>query len=544
MSEIKTPGVYVEEVSKFPPSVAQVETAVPTFIGYTQTSPAALVPKRITSLVEYETYFGGANKEKIVLHDTVDGLTLEKPDATFLMYYSLQMYFANGGGPCYIVSVGNYPTTPINTTWKTSALSAWESVEESTLVVFPDAVNLEEVDFYALYQDAISKAETLKNRFVILDTYKGNLNVDAVTQTTTIEDIRDNVPSSIQAAAYFPHLKTALNYTFNEDANIEHTGLQTTASQPFFVDEKNQLTVLQSQISSATGAAVVADLLEQVIAIVDEINLTADGHVSTTDVVADFNQASAVNGTINASVNTHITALISAVNSAKDEKGAADGVSLNSIKTTNSNLYNQIKKLIGALNVVLPPSSSIAGVYAKTDGTKGVWKAPANVGLNYVVAPTEKISDEEQEDLNIDTTAGKSVNAIRTFSGKGTLVWGARTFDSNDNEWRYISVRRLFDMIEKSVQNATERFVFEVNDASTWVKVKAMIENYLNQLWMSGALAGSKPEQAYQVRVGIPDGTMVDTDVNEGRMNIEVAIAAVRPAEFIVLRFSHKLQEA
>ncbi|UUC47351.1 phage tail sheath C-terminal domain-containing protein [Flavobacterium cerinum] len=132
---------------------------------------------------------------------------------------------------------------------------------------------------------------------------------------------------------------------------------------------------------------------------------------------------------------------------------------------------------------------------------------------------------------------------MRTFTGRGTLVWGARTLDGNSNEWRYISVRRFFNMVEESVKKATERFVFDSNDARTWVRVKAMIENFLNQQWMSGALAGSTPEQAYYVSVGLNE-TMSAQDILEGRMIIEIGMAAVRPAEFIVLRFSHKLQEA
>jgi len=98
-------------------------------------------------------------------------------------------------------------------------------------------------------------------------------------------------------------------------------------------------------------------------------------------------------------------------------------------------------------------------------------------------------------------------------------------------------------MVEESVKNATERFVFDANDAKTWTRVKAMIENFLNQQWMSGALAGSTPEQAYYVSVGLNE-TMSAQDILEGRMIVEIGMAAVRPAEFIVLRFSHKLQEA
>ena len=193
--------------------------------------------------------------------------------------------------------------------------------------------------------------------------------------------------------------------------------------------------------------------------------------------------------------------------------------------------------------VILPASGAVAGVYASVDSDRGVWKAPANVSLNSVVGPVVNITHEENGQLNIDTTAGKSINAIRTFTGKGTMVWGARTLAGNDSEWRYIPVRRLFNMVEESVKKASEQFVFEHNDANTWVTVRATIENSLTLQWRAGALAGAKPEQAFYVLVGLGQ-TMTAQDILEGRMNVEIGMAAVRPAEFIILKFSHKMQES
>ncbi|MCA9693558.1 MAG: phage tail sheath family protein, partial [Myxococcales bacterium] len=174
---------------------------------------------------------------------------------------------------------------------------------------------------------------------------------------------------------------------------------------------------------------------------------------------------------------------------------------------------------------------------------RGVWKAPANVSLSSVLGPVEKITDAAQERLNVDPIAGKSINAIRAFAGRGTLIWGARTLAGNDNEWRYVPVRRLFITIEESTRKATAFAVFEPNDATTWLKVKGMIESYLYGLWERGALAGATPDAAFFVNVGLGT-TMTAQDVLEGRMNVAIGVAAVRPAEFIILRFSHKLQEA
>jgi uncharacterized protein len=177
------------------------------------------------------------------------------------------------------------------------------------------------------------------------------------------------------------------------------------------------------------------------------------------------------------------------------------------------------------------------------DNSRGVWKAPANVSVNAVIQPTIRFSNVEQDQMNVDATAGKSVNAIRAFVGKGTLVWGARTLAGNDNEWRYVNVRRFFNFVEESVKKATEQFVFEPNDANTWVRVQAMIENFLTVLWRQGALQGVKPEHAFYVAVGLGK-TMTALDILEGRMIVEIGMAAVRPAEFIILRFSHKMAES
>jgi phage tail sheath protein FI len=191
----------------------------------------------------------------------------------------------------------------------------------------------------------------------------------------------------------------------------------------------------------------------------------------------------------------------------------------------------------------MPPSGAIAGVYALVDRTRGVWKAPANVSLNSVLAPATVFTASQLDNLNVDAVAGKSVNAIRYFTGKGTLVFGARTLAGNDNEWRYVPVRRFFNMVEESCKKSTEPFVFEPNDANTWVKIQGMIENFLTTLWRQGALQGVKPEHALYVAVGLGK-TMTSLDILEGRLIVEIGMAVVRPAEFIILRFSHKLAES
>jgi hypothetical protein len=152
-----------------------------------------------------------------------------------------------------------------------------------------------------------------------------------------------------------------------------------------------------------------------------------------------------------------------------------------------------------------------------------------------------KVTDQQQESLNVDVDFGKSVNVIRSFVGRGpAIVWGARTLAGNSNEWRYVPVRRFFNMVEESVKKATIQFVFEPNDLNTWTRVKSMIDNFLVQQWKAGALMGTTPEQAFYVKVGLNE-TMTEVDIWEGRMIVEIGMAVVRPAEFIILKFSHKM---
>jgi len=141
----------------------------------------------------------------------------------------------------------------------------------------------------------------------------------------------------------------------------------------------------------------------------------------------------------------------------------------------------------------------------------------------------------------VDVMAGRSINVIRPFPGVGTLVWGARTLDGNSQDWRYINVRRTLIMIEQSLKLATRAYVFEPNDASTWITVKSMFTNFLINLWKQGALAGAVPEQAFDVQIGL-GATMTPTDILDGIMRITVKVAVVRPAEFIVITFQQQQQ--
>ncbi|RKP55964.1 phage tail sheath family protein [Pararobbsia silviterrae] len=186
--------------------------------------------------------------------------------------------------------------------------------------------------------------------------------------------------------------------------------------------------------------------------------------------------------------------------------------------------------------VAIAPSAVVAGLYCRNDRTRGVWKSPANIPLSAGYTPKFTVTDSLQGTYN----TGKAINMIRYFPDTGNLVWGARTLDDSD-DWRYIAVRRLFNSAEADIKQTMEAMVFEPNNQPTWQKVYSAIDNYLYGLWREGALLGAKPEDAYFVQIG--EGvTMTPDDIAKGRMIAKVGMAAVRPAEFIILQFTQNME--
>lgn len=474
-TSLKTPGVYVEEISKLPPSVPSVPSPIPVFIGYTEKATRTtdgdldFMPTRISSLLEYERFFGKLKPEEIIvsIQDEVDAaggvsrLLARKISAAlptpslFVMYYQLQMFFSNGGRECYIVSAGRQNNQPDATALE-KALTASRKAGDAKLIVLPESNALANASLvYGFYNKALLQAKAML-QFVV---------ADVITASNDVQDFRNSIGSGEAAkalafgAAYYPMLQTSIPYCWAEaSVSIVHQTRTLSDNQP-----------------AADGFGICH---QQTLAAIDKVQHAA--------------------------------------------------------------LRQSIIDAISQLHPVLSPSAAVAGAYCQTDYNRGIWKAPANISLNNVIAPVININDRTQENLNIDANSGKSINAIRTFTGRGILIWGARTLAGNDNEWRYVSVRRFFNMVEESITHATASFVFEPNDSNTWVRVKSMIENYLVIWWRQGALMGAKPEHAFYVNVGL-GSTMTANDITEGRMITEIGMASVRPAEFIIIRVVTKM---
>ncbi len=184
----------------------------------------------------------------------------------------------------------------------------------------------------------------------------------------------------------------------------------------------------------------------------------------------------------------------------------------------------------------IPPGAAACGMYALTDNTRGVWKAPANVPVAGAIDLEYDINTGRQEVLN-----PRGVNCIRRFPGRGIRMWGARTL-SSDPLWRYVSVRRLFIFLEASIYNSTQWVVFEPNDQQLWARVKQTITLFLRAQWREGALFGAKEEEAFSVAVGFD--TMSQSQIDNGQLIVEIGIAPVRPAEFVIFRVFQKTIEA
>ena len=447
-AQVKRPGVYVEEISMLPPSIAQVETAVPAFIGSTQSGPL-MRPIRIANMAEFEKYFGGPEKASISVNVGQTISSSVKLNNNGILHYCLRQYFKNGGGACYIISTGNFGSA--NYAKFTAGLAALNKVDEPTLILLPEAAYLEKNEYGQIIQAVLDQCKRRKDRFGIFDYYYHQAGIGpedpADYRKINPQSFRGSMGTNNLAygAVYTPYLQTLIPYAYDE--------------KEVAISSKNAKTS-----------------------------------------------------------------------------------SLADIKKMNLTLYKNIIAHLAKQRIVLPPSSSIAGIYCKVDRDRGVWKAPANVSVSGIIGPVTQITDAEQSGLNTDPTTGKSINAIRTFAGRGTLVWGSRTLAGNDNEWRYVPVRRMAIAIEESIQKGTSFAVFEPNDKNTWLKVKAAIENYLTGLWRQGALMGSTPEKAFFVKVGLGE-TMTRNDILNGRLIIQIGIAPVRPAEFIVVQFSHQMQE-
>lgn len=526
-SSLQTPGVYINEINAFPNSVVPVATAVPVFIGYTMRADYKgksylNQAVQINSMQDFQAFYclmtgtppspaPGSQQYSPIYHIlpaqktgdvTINGTALDllpDPSTIYYLYNSIKLFYQNGGGAAYIISVGLIPPTPasskplnfgdplVNPNISYDALYAGLQVaaqeSEITMIVIPDAMLLKEADNAKLMGNILSQCGDPTeccapgSRVGLFDVYGAedpdpelwNQNGNIIPNFRT--DVGINFLS--YGIAYFPFLKTSIV----EDSDINYInmggGKELAAVLPDAGTDPIKTILSQMQTPPATNAPSALQLENALL-------------------------------------------------------GASDAY---------SHLHDHVLEKINTL----PASAAMAGVYTTVDSNKGVWYAPANVSLNAVTDTTLKLSDLSQGPLNVDPVTGKSINAIRLKPGFGVMVWGARTLDGNSQDWRYINVRRTMIFIEQSLKLAMQAYVFQPNVNSTWSLVQSMVTSFLTSLWNQGALAGSTAAASFKVAIGLGT-TMTPDDILNGNMNLSVQVALSHPAEFITITISQMQQ--
>ncbi|PTS94169.1 phage tail sheath family protein [Pedobacter sp. HMWF019] len=491
----KTPGVYIEKKNTFPGPVIAVETAIPVFIGYTEKAERkgkslVYIPTRITSLAVFEEYFGkGFNAQFTVENSTTPGEETFKifdkdqvvkinPKHVALLYNAIRLFYHNGGSTCYILTVDTYGNKPDGFEIKINDFTDKDG--QSVFAV----LEKEEEPTLVVLPDVISLGKPA------YDLYKLVLSHCFKMQNRFgIFDVYNKTGNLIEEDS-----KEFRDCIGTENLNCGaayYPYLKTSVIQSGEVDYRNLAPTIK--LDSLLPEKNVKEIVERFEALKPEELTPA------------------------AKINYH--------------------KSLIAASPTYAIILDKIRSELN----LLPPSAAIAGIFTLVDTTRGVWKSPANVALSMVNETAIAVSSEEQQLLNVDVIAGKSINVIRPFPEMGTLVWGARTLDGNSQDWKYINVRRTLIMIEQSLKLATRSYVFEANDGNTWITISSMINNFLYNLWRQGALAGESPEQAYKLQIGL-GSTMTPNDILGGIMRFTVMLAIARPAEFILLTFQQQQQ--
>lgn len=501
-----TPGVYVEEIDSGSKPLAAVSTAVAAFVGFTAKAPTddpkdpdGVKPRLVTNWTQFERMYGGFAAGKML------------PNSVF-------GFFNNGGGNAYIVRIPDrhMPRAAFaldagqdeDGNDNVLTISAFNETKEDfkvDLVVPPDA----EEGFFDL---------TIKSGDEELNSFKG----------LTLQKGAAHVATKVNAESEWvtvmaPELDKAVEVAAgSQDLAVAADPLVPAA--PDFLGSEIERTGM-------AGLAIADDVTMLIVP--DLITLAK---ATTSD--EDFN-------TVWQSVQTD---MIAHCQNHGDRMAILDpppGLSAQGVQAWRTEMkydskfaamyYPWIKvanpiKGNGSKKILVPPSGHMAGIWARNDETRGVWKAPANEVITGALDVQINVTHGEQGVLN-----PIGVNCIRPFGTRGIRVWGGRTL-SSDPSWNYINVRRLFNMIEDTILQGTQWVVFEPNDQALWQRVKRTISAFLLGLWRDGALFGASPEEAFYVKCDAE--TNPPDSIDLGRLVVEIGVSPVKPAEFVIFRIS------
>lgn len=576
MAEYLSSGVYTEEFELGGQPMEGVGTSTAGFIGLAERGPVEGLPQLVTNFSHFRRKYGGYLSEN------------EFGEYRFLAY-AVEHFFINGGSRCFIArvapadakaSVGYAPskeepvirlTAKNPGTWgdgiravitpsskaKTQVLEVIEepsgkkykvknasgfhagdvvafsdrtTVEYSTIVKCQDNV----IEFDREFEADVVDKNLLPNK--VLTTCEFNVEVKYDDQVELYENVSFNIESSNYISK-----KLAKSDLIIADYVGKGSEESTAPFTQIAGDNASYLAVSLKGGSNGSVSGISAS---------DFIG-TDKGAGKRTGIQAfldnDVVSIMAIPGVTDPNVQLMLTAhcenlasRFAILDIPRDAKKIDEVIAHRDIFDTNyAALYHPWLVIFDPLdkkNLAIPPSGSIAGIYARSDNTRGVYKAPANEAVRACVGLDCQFNKGEQDILN-----PKGVNLIRSFPGQGIRVWGARTATSNPS-WKYINVRRLFIFIEESIKANTNWAVFEPNDEVLWTRVQRTIEVFLTGLWRGGFLAGSSPVEAFFVNVG--RNTMSQDDIDNGRLICVIGAAPVKPAEFVIFRISQRTSDS
>lgn len=518
MPSYLTPGVYVEEVPSGAATLAAGPTAVAAFVGFTASHPTddpddpmGLKPRLVTSWAQYTALYG----------DFAPGAMLP---------HSVYGFFNNGGGMAYIVRVAHQESSPEPGSRELPAVDRALGVAAEITSIGPaDGLS---VAITPVAADDEDDAGAPKFDFAVL---KGDNELESF-PSLSLADIE----AAVNGASEHVQVAVKIDLASLVDASIAEVKAGVFALQPAAplpVPVKTSSFAGSETARTGISGLVIAD--EVTMVMVPDLITAA----TTEDGTVDLAMWKAVQ-----------TALITHCEMQANRMAVLDsppGMNPQQMKEWRSDVamydspfaamyYPWIEvdnpaATNGDTTILVPPSGHVAGLWSRTDDTRGVWKAPANDVIRGALSTELDITKGEQGLLN-----PIGVNCIRPFGTRGIRVWGARTLAS-DTDWTYINVRRLFNMIEDSIMQGTQFAVFEPNDQKLWEGLKRTISAFLRGLWRDGALFGASAEQAFFVKCDAE--TNPPDSIDQGKVVVEVGIAPVKPAEFVIFRIS-QIREA
>ncbi len=531
MPEYLSPGVYVEEVDRGPKPIEGVGTAMAAFVGFTE--KAELVreedgelvienllnkPQLITNWTQFTERFGGF----------VPGIYL--PQAVY-------GYFANGGSRCYVVSVRTFPkaeATLLNASGKPALLARARQagVEGMKMRLRVTDVSAPPAKGKKGKDEEASPAEEGPYTFTI--------HVEKETRNGGWKPVETVAEVQLQTGEN----GVMLAYKNNKPPKFIELQVLDEAAVPAKVlprEQEQRLNIAKNLLEPPQASEFQGDVSERKgvegLEVLDDVTMVAVPDLMTTmpGEKLDLEMVKAVQTMMIAHcerMGDRVAILDTppGLNPQEVKKWRMDVTGFDSSYATMYYPWIKVNDPITNRTIEIPPSGHIAGIWARNDNTRGVHKAPANEVVQGAVGLAYQLTKGEHDTLN-----PVGINCIRSFPGRGIRVWGARTL-SSDPAWRYINVRRLFNYVEKSIENGTQWVVFEPNDRKLWARVKRDVSAFLRTVWRDGALFGSSPNEAFYVKVDEELNPPESRDL--GRLVIEIGLAPVKPAEFVIFRIS------